>query len=150
MSLCQDMVGRGDFPTGLWMWLTVKDGGPSFVNMTHTYIIHFHVHSPYSHLPHTHTPLSLVLRSFGLVSTQPPQVSCLLLCDHDCTVSDYNRVVYKPPPSPWPLSSLSLSLRSFGFFSRPTTTVLVSVFTWPYGCTVSDCHMVVLYLTVTE
>ena len=73
-----DMVGRGDIPAGSPRRLTVNVGGPSFVNITHhtSYIMHFHVHPPYSHPPHTHDPLSH-LHSGPLVfcGDQPPQTS---------------------------------------------------------------------------
>jgi hypothetical protein len=56
----------------------------------------------------------------------------------DCTVSDCNRVTYTSLPSPFSLSSLSLTLRSFVFFHNSTPPVVVSVFTKPYGYSVSD------------
>ena len=43
-------------------------------------------------------------------------------------------------PSPYPRSSLSLTLRSFGFLRRPTPTDLVTDFVRPYDCTVCDCR----------
>ena len=41
-------------------------------------------------------------------------------------------------PSPYPHSSLSLALRSFGFLHTSTPPGLVPSFTRAYGCTVSD------------
>jgi hypothetical protein len=41
---------------------------------------------------------------------------------YDCTVSDFIRVGWTPTPFPYPRSSLSLGLRSFGFFVRSNSS----------------------------
>ena len=95
--------------------------------------------------PCPRSSLSLVLRSFGFFRSPTPQTLCLLLRDHMaivyltvCTVSDYIRVTYTSSPSPCSRSSLTLALRSFGFFRSPTLPDLVPAFARPHGYSVFE------------
>ncbi len=63
------------------------------------------------------------------------------LYSHGYRVSD-NRVAYIHPPSLWPHSSLTHTLRSFGFLRYPTPAYgLVSASVWPYECSVFDSRV---------
>ena len=77
LPIWQAMLGRGGIPAGSRRRLTVKDGGPPFVNIPHHTTMHFHVHAPYSHPPHTHAPLSQVNCFFAQLN---PHRSRAFLC----------------------------------------------------------------------